>query len=282
MKALLARIDRFQQGFRPTAFTYGVIKKFGDDRGSRLAAVVAYYGFFSVFPALLAMVSLTGFALDSKPEWRADIVDSTLSGFPVVGPTISGESLGGSGFALVIGLGTALWAGIGAMTAAQYALNEVWDIPVEDRPNAAKARLRGLLMLVVFGAGLVGATVLTNVVARLGLPNVARVAITVGNIAVNVGVAWLAFQILTARSLTWRDHWPGALFAGVGTFLLQNLGSVLVARYVENASDTYGTFAVVIGLLTWFHLLARVNLYGAEINVVRNRGCWPRSLLEKR
>ncbi len=282
MKDFVARIDSFQQRHRPLAFGYGVIKKFGDDRGGRLAAVVAYYGFFSVFPALLALVSLAGFLLESKPEWREDIVDSALSGFPVIGPSIEGESLGGSGFGLVIGVGTALWAGIGAMTAAQHALNEVWDVPIADRPNAAAARLRGLLMLIVFGAGLVVAAVLTNFVARFGLPDAARIAITVANLAVSVGVAWLAFQILTARQLTWKDQWPGAVFAGIGTLLLQNLGSALVARYVENASDTYGTFAVVIGLLAWFHLLAQVNLYGAEINVVRNRGCWPRSLLEKR
>jgi YihY family inner membrane protein len=281
VKALLARIDAFQQRHRPLAFAYGVIKKFGDDRGGRLAAVVAYYGYFSVFPALLALVSISGFVLESKPEWREDIVDSALSGFPVIGDSIAGQSLSGSGFALVFGLATALWAGMGAITAAQYALNEVWEVPIADRPRGAKSRIQALAVLFVFGAGLVGATILEGIVTRIGVAGIARYTISLVNIAVNTGVALAAFLVLTAKPTTWRNHWPGALFAGVGTFVLQRLGSVLIDRYVQNSSNTYGTFAVVIGLLAWFHLLARVNLYGAEINVVRNGSLWPRSLLDK-
>jgi uncharacterized BrkB/YihY/UPF0761 family membrane protein len=52
-----------------------------------------------------------------------------------------------------------------------------------------------------------------------------------------------------------------------------------VHHVIQHASDTYGVFATVIGLLAWLHLGAQFTLYAAEINVVVMRRLWPRSLL---
>jgi uncharacterized BrkB/YihY/UPF0761 family membrane protein len=60
--------------------------------------------------------------------------------------------------------------------------------------------------------------------------------------------------------------------------VLQYGGSIYVTRSLQGASDTYGTFAVVIGLLSWIFLIAQIMVLGAEINVVRSRRMWPRSL----
>ncbi len=272
------RIDRFQKRNTFVGFVYAVVKKFGEDGGGRLAATVAYYSFFSVFPALLAMVAIAGFVLSGNDELRADVVDTAVGQFPVIGETITEGGLDGSGVGLALGVGGALWAGLGAMMAIEYALNTVWDVPHYDRPNAVKSRLRGLLMFAVIGVGLVGATVLTNIVTQVGLSVFARVGIAVANAAVNIGLAWLAFQILTAKRLRWKNLLPGAVVAGLAFYALQTLGSVLVDRYVTNASDTYGTFALVIGLLTWFHLLSQLSLLAAEVNVVLARDLYPRTL----
>lgn len=279
-KRVLGRIDAVQLRVRPLAFVVGVVKKYGEERGGRLGAVIAYYAFFSIFPAILAMVAITGFLLEGNPEWRDDIVDSAIGSIPVVGENIAESGLNGSGWALVIGLGTALWAGSGAMLATEYAFSMVWDIPVSERAKGPIARARGIAMLALFGLGIAGATVLTNVVTQLSLPGLADWGIAVGNLVVNVGIALLAFRILTTEKLSWATHWPGAVIAGLGFYVLQNLGSLLVDRYVATASDTYGTFAVVIGLLTWFHLLAQITLIGAVVNVVRERQLWPRALLK--
>lgn len=275
---LKARIDSLQKRNRAVAFAYAVIKKYGEDGGGRLAATVAYYAFFSVFPALLALVAIAGFVLDDDPALRADVVDTAIGQFPVIGQSISEASLGGSGPALAVGVAGAIWAGLGAMLATQHALNTVWDVPWHERPDAVRSRLRGLLMFVVIGVGLVGATVLTNLVTALSLPGIAKVGIAAANVAVNVGIALLAFQILTQKNLRWRDLVPGAVLAGLVFYALQTLGSVLVDRYVTNASDTYGTFALVIGLLTWFHLAAQATLLAAEVNVVSARKLHPRTL----
>jgi uncharacterized BrkB/YihY/UPF0761 family membrane protein len=60
--------------------------------------------------------------------------------------------------------------------------------------------------------------------------------------------------------------------------ILTLVGSIYI-KHFSHASNTYGTFATVIGLLVWLHLLAQVTLYAAEINVVVVRKLWPRSLL---
>lgn len=272
------RVDAWQKRHRAIAFGYAVVKKYGEDGGGRLAATVSYFAFFSVFPALLALVAVAGFVLENNPDLRADVVGTAVGQFPVIGKSIADASLAGSGAAVVIGLGGALWAGLGSMLAAQHAFNTVWDVPWHRRPGPVRARLRGLLMFLVIAVGLLAATVLTNLVTELGVPIIARIAIAGANIAVNVGLAYLAFQILTARHLDWGALRPGAVVAGTVFYGLQTVGSFIVSRYVTNAGDTYGTFALVIGLLAWFHLATQATLLAAEINVVRQRKLWPRTL----
>jgi uncharacterized BrkB/YihY/UPF0761 family membrane protein len=66
--------------------------------------------------------------------------------------------------------------------------------------------------------------------------------------------------------------------AALAWALLQWLGGWYVARQLGRASATYGTFALVIGLLSWLYLASTVTLLAAELNVVRTRKLWPRSL----
>jgi hypothetical protein len=62
--------------------------------------------------------------------------------------------------------------------------------------------------------------------------------------------------------------------------VLQLVGAEYVTRVVLDASEVYGTFAVMFGLLAWIALLARVILLANEVNVVRARKLWPRRVLE--
>ena len=62
-----------------------MVKKFGEDRASSLAALIAYYAFVSLFPLLLAFVSILGFVLEDNPTLRADVLDSALARIPVLG-----------------------------------------------------------------------------------------------------------------------------------------------------------------------------------------------------
>ena len=127
----LRRLDAFQQRHRPTAFAFAVIKKFGDDRGGSLAALLTYYAFLSLFPLLLLLVTGLGFVLGHNPDIEKRVVDSALSEFPIIGPQLgkSVNALQGSGLALVVGLVGLVWGSLGVSQAAQHAMAEVWNIP---------------------------------------------------------------------------------------------------------------------------------------------------------
>ena len=271
--------DRWQRRGNRRAFVVGVVKKFQEDRAGQLAALIAYYSFFSLFPLLLVLTTSLGYLLDGNPDLQERIAGSALSRIPVVGDSLQTGALQGRGAGLAVGLFGALWAGMGAMVAAQNAMNSVWDLPRKSRPGFFSARLRALIMLAVLGVGLIGSVVLSAVASALGgLPIGAHIVLALGNVALNVAVIGLAFKVLTDRPLTVRQIWPGALVAGVVQYGFQMLGTQLVAERIKGASDVYGTFATVIGLLTYFYALAQVLVFAAEINVVRDARLYPRSM----
>lgn len=282
---LLQRADDVQRSRTPLALPVAVYRKFGDERAGRLASIIAYYGFFSLFPAMLALVTVLGFVLEDREDLRDDIQRGALGQLPVIGDYI-GEAatkpLTGNTLALVIGLITALWAGMGAMQASQDAINSVFDVPRNEQPSFLKKRGRSLLMLFVLGGLLVAGGVLTQFVNALGdVALISRVLLFVGTLALNVVVFWIAYQVLIAEKQPWRSLLPGAITAGVGYHLLQIVGQLYVNHVLKGAQDTYGTFATVIGLLSWLHLMAQITLLGAVVNVVTAKHLWPRHLTRK-
>jgi membrane protein len=283
LRRLRRRLDAHQRRRRSLAFPYAVVKKFGEDEAGRLSALIAYYGFFSLFPLMLVLVTVLGYVLADDPELQADIVDSTLSQFPVIGQQIQENvgSLDGDPFALAFGIVGALWAGLGALRAMEHAMDDVWDVPVKRRPGFVKSRLRAVAMLAVLGTGIVGVVLLGAAgTASDGLGPLATILGAVAGVALAVGVFLVAFLVLTDKELTWRDHLPGAVFGGVAFVVLQIVGGYYVRQVVQGASDTYGFFAIVIGLLSWMYLQARVALLAAEVNVVREGRLWPRGMLD--
>ncbi len=95
----LHSIDRRQQKRPLLSFVAAVFKKFSDDGASQLAALIAYYGFFSLFPLLLVFVTVLGFVLQGNPSAQSSVLHSTLSEFPIIGNQLQDNvhSLKGSG-----------------------------------------------------------------------------------------------------------------------------------------------------------------------------------------
>lgn len=270
--------DRFQQRHRWFGFPLAVLQKYADDQGGYLAATITYYGFFSIFPLLLVLTTVLGFILQGHPGLEQTIVDSALGQFPVIGPQLSRGSLQGSALALGLGLAAALWAGIGVVLAAQNAMNHLWGVPFKRRPDALHARARALLLLILLGGGLLATTILgslATVGANLGRPwQAGSIALSA---ALNIGLFWVGFRVLTAREVSWRQLRGGAIGAGVLYQLLQTLGGYYVGHTLKQASNVYGTFGLVIGLLSWIYLASHITLLAAEANVVASRNLWPRS-----
>ncbi|MET0325349.1 MAG: YihY/virulence factor BrkB family protein [Ilumatobacteraceae bacterium] len=275
------RLDGWQRRHRVVGLPLAVSKRFGEHGGSNLAATVSYYSFFSVFPLLLALVTILGIVLEDRPDLRDDLVDGALGQIPVIGSKLADaqQPLTGSGWVVVLGLATAIWAGMGAVGALQLALDELWDTPVHRRPSFVMKRLRALAFLVLFGLGLAASTLLSNLTTLFDLGWLAGAVGLLLTLLVNSALLLMMFTVLPAQRRTVHELLPGVLIGGIGLVVLQQLGSFVVRRFIAGASDTYGTFAVVIALLSWFHLVSRLVLLSAELNVVLSQDLSPRRLL---
>jgi YihY family inner membrane protein len=278
---LLRRADELQRRRPALAFPVAVAKKFGDDRAGQLAALIAYYGFFSLFPLLLVFATVVAIVARDDPALQQRLLDSAVSQFPVVGTDIrqSVGELSGSPAALAIGIVGALWSGTAVVTAAQHAMDEVWDVPRVERPAIWIRLVRAVLLFAAFGSAIVVAAVLAGVGGEAASPLV-RIPATVAMVVLSVGLFAVAYRVLTTAHVRWGDVLPGALLAAVVWTALLYAGGWLVDRWVRNASEAYGFFKIVIGLLTWIFVLAQVFVVAAEANVVRARRLWPRGLSE--
>jgi YihY family inner membrane protein len=281
LQRLKAGVNRFQQRHAWLAFPYGVIKKFGEDRAGEQAALLAYYGFFSIFPLLLFAVTVLGMVLRDNPELQGRLLDSALAQFPIIGDQIKGNirGLGDSGFALAIGLIGALWGGLAGVKALQHAMDHVWNVPIRKQPRTPTRIARGLMTLAIFGAFALASTGLTGIGAgTVDVHMAVRIATFAGSFALNVVLYLLIYKLLTVAKVTWNEVAVGALVAGTAWTIVQAVGNYLVGTRLKDANALYGLFGMVIGLLSWLFLGAQITLYGAEINVVRKIGAWPRSL----
>jgi membrane protein len=271
--------DRTQQRHRWLSVPLGVVKKFADDGAGQLAALIAYYAFFSLFPLLLVFVTVLGYVFHGNSGVEKSIENSVLGHFPIIGDEVRSHKLTGNAVAVVIGIVVSLWAGMGVVQAAQNAFDRVWAVPFKARPDFLGRRLRGVLLLAVLGALFVVSTIISGLVsAGLG-----SIGVKVGGIGLSLLLNFVlfaaSFRMLTTTSVPNRHLWLGAVIGGLLWEVLQVAGGAYVNHVVRHAGSTYGVFATVIGLLAWLHLGAQATLYAAEVNVVVLRGLWPRSLL---
>ena len=286
MPSLVERLDGYQRRRRWAGFPLAVIYKFTDDQGSYLAALITYYGFLSLFPLLLLLVTVLGFVLQNNPDLQERLLDSALAQFPVIGSQLRDNvhSLTGNGAGLALGIVLTLYGCLGVAGATQNAFNRAWAVPRNRRPNPITARLRSLLLLPVLGAGIIVTTSLTGLTTSANaygadLGGVLRIVGILLAVLANVGLFMVIFRVLTASEVPTRDLRVGAVAAGVGWQIVQVLGTYFVTSLLRGRSEAYGVFGLVLGLIAWIYLLALVTVLAVEINVVAQRHLWPRALL---
>lgn len=280
---MIGWFDRLQQRSRAMGYVIAVVYKYVDDQGGYLAALITYYAFVSLFPLLLLLTTALGVVLVGRPELQRQIVESTVNQFPLIGEQLAQpEQLSGGAVAVVVGILGALYGGSGVGQAVQNAMNSVWAVPRNVRPDPIRSRVRSLLLLLVLGSAAIAATLLSAVgraVDDLGVLGTAGVV--VGTIAINTGILLVAFRTTTSRELTYRQVLPGALAGALIWQFLQWFGAGYVARTVSSASATNTVFALVLGLLAFLYLISVSLVLCAELNVVRVDHLYPRALLTR-
>jgi Predicted membrane protein len=273
------RFDRFQRQHPVLGFPIAVAYKFFDDFGGYLAALITYYAFVSLFPLLLLLVTVLSWVLSSRPDLQEVIIESALRQVPVVGDQLGNpKALSGGIAGVVIGVAVSIYGGLGVGNAVQYALNTVWTIPRNRRPNPLTSRVRSLGVVFIGGLAIVGTTTLSTLAALdLGwfTRPVSLLVTTVANAFIINGV----YRWAVSRLMPIRTHLVGSVIAALLLQFLQTFGVVYVGRIVHNASATNGVIGFVLGLLAFVYLVSVVLVLCAEINAVRARQLYPRALL---
>ena len=255
--------------------------RFGEARGNLLAAGVAFYGFFSIFPAVGIAAVVFGFVLRGRPDLIAtvgDTVNSTLPGViknadnpdglvALTAPDISFLTISG-----VVAVVSLLIAGTGWIGALRDGIRTVFG--VEGSPgNVVTVKLRDLGVLATLGVAVLVSVVLTA--ATGALTGVFTDAVGSGASAVLVSVIGffiglvvdgtimvVLLRVLTGVPLPWKDIRQGAMVGAVGQGIVKVFGVQLIANATKN--PLYGSLILVIGLLFWFNLIAKLILLGAS------------------
>lgn len=262
-------------------------REYQDDQCTDLAAALTYYAVLSLFPALLAVVSLLGVFGQGEATTNAILdllrnVGQSDAANELEGPISSMVGAQGAGLTLVIGIAGALWSASGYVGAFGRAMNRVYEID-EGRPiwKLRPAMLLLTTVLVMMAGLIIVAMALSGSLAQeVGdLIGLGSGAVTTWNIAkwpVIVILAILMIALLyyftpNVRQPKFRWVSPGAGLA----LLIAILASIAFGFYVANFgkyNKTYGSLAGVIVFLLWLWIVNNVLLLGAEFDAELERG----------
>jgi membrane protein len=263
------------------------LREFSKDQCPDLAAALTYYSVLSIFPALLALVSLLGIFGDPQKTTSAllDIVQGFAPGQTVdtLRPVVQDlASSSAAGLTLILGLLTALWSASGYVGAFGRAMNRVYETD-EGRPFV---KLRGTMLGVtvvnlVIVVAIAAMLVLSGPVAESvgNLIGLGGAFLTVWNIAkwpvmlalIIVAIAILYYATPNVKQPKFRWMSMGSAIALV-VFLLASLAFGFYVAYSNSYNKTYGAIGGVIVALLWLWILNMSLLFGAEFDAEVERG----------
>lgn len=263
------------------------LSEFREDNLADWAAALTYYGLLSLFPALIALVSVIGLVGDPQSTTRSLTEIVTEIGPQSAADTFSGpiESIASNqsaaGLAFVLGLAVALWSASGYIGAFIRASNVIYEVP-EGRKfwKLRPLQLLVTLITVLALAALALALVLTGPVVRavadplgigstaVDLWNVAKWPVMAAIFVLMIDLLYYASPNAKLRGFRWVT--PGAAVALVAWILT----SAAFAFYVANFGSydkTYGTLGGLVALLVWFWISNLAILFGHQLNAERER-----------
>jgi membrane protein len=264
-----------------------VYAEFRDDNLTDWAAALTYYGLLSLFPALIALVSVIGLVGD--PETTTRKVTEVIA---EIGPESAAETFSGpvesiasnrgtAGFAFVLGLVVALWSASGYVGAFIRASNLIYGTE-ESRPfwKLRPLQIAITLAMVLLGALLAVGLVLTGPIvdAIAGVVGLGSTAVTIWEIAkwpvmaaVFVGMVGLLYYMAPDAKLRgFRWVTPGAGVA-IAVWALASAGFALYVANFGSYDKTYGTLGGLVVLLVWFWITNVAILFGHALNAQLER-----------
>ena len=280
-----ARSDESRKAATTGSVLKRTVKEFSDDNLTHWAAALTYYGVLSIFPALLALVSILGLVGSSATQPLLDNVAGAAPGpaKEILEGALRGlQDGGGAGLLFIVALAGAIWAASGYISAFMDASNAIYDVE-EGRSIFMRLPLRvaiTVLMLVLLAISAL-AVVLTGPLAKQAgtLLGIGSSVVTVWDIAkwpILVLIVAFMFAVLYFSAPNVKQPGLKAVIpGGILAVVLWIAASILFAFYVASFGSydkTYGALGGVIVFLVWLWLTNLAILLGAEFNAERARG----------
>lgn len=256
---------------------YLTLRNFSNNNGPNMAAGLAYFALFSLFPLSLIFMALMGFFLVDQGD-QIKFVNALQGFIPVSGEYLSetiGEVVENRGPISLIGFLGLSWSGLAVFSAVRRGINHAWGIGKAQ--HAVKGRVTDLFMLIGVGLGAIVIFILSAKlfeVPRLGdwlslvgggIP--AKVIVSLLSLFVSFLVLLLIYKYIPQRKVAWGDVWLGALLGGV----CLECGKNVFAWYVSNFGNlnvVYGSLGALMAVLVWVYLAATVLLMAAHFSAV--------------
>jgi membrane protein len=259
-------------------------KEFSGDKLPHWAAALTYYGVLSIFPALLALISILGLVGSSAIQ---PLIDNLATAAPgpakeIITSALQGLQQGqGAGLLFVVGLLAAIWSASGYVSAFMDASNAIYDID-EGRPIYKRLSLRiaiTLLMLVLLAVSAIAVTLTGPLAEQVGgLIGVGDSALAVWDVAkwpVLVLIAGFMFAVLYYSAPNVKQPGLGSVLPGgllaVGLWIFASAAFALYVANFGSYNKTYGALGGVIVFLVWLWISNLALLLGAEFNAERAR-----------
>ncbi len=243
-----------------------------------LAAGVAFYGFLSLFPAMIAAVTVWGLVAEpetvaEQAEWVTQVLPPDAASL-VTGQmeAIIGQPQRSMGLGLVVALALALWSASAGVTNLIQALNVAYD--EEETRSFVRRKLLalgmtlGAVLFAVVAIGLIAVVplLLEHVLPSGGVSVIVQIGRWVGLVVGLIAALAVLYRWAPDRSaprLSWVS--VGAV-SGTVVWVLASAGFSLYASNFASYSKTYGALAGVAVLMLWLWITALIVLVGAEIN----------------
>ena len=261
---------------RFTRYPWAVIQTYSRGQGALLAGSMAYYTFLSILPLLMITSSIVGTLSQESEGVRSALEDAVQQVFPGIGAEDVLNQLIESRAAFgILGLITVSYAGSGFVGAMTACLNTMWEVPSGRNPLGQKLlNFMVVLLLGIVLLGSVGATLWVAYLTRVALgssatPIATRIELIASPLSLFL-VLLLLYRALPARRLTLRSQTPGAIVGALSIEILKR-GFALWAENSAGVAVLPRSLVSVVLLLVWLGFFGQVILYGAAINVVRDR-----------
>jgi len=257
------------------------VKEASHDHAKDLAAAIAFWAFFSIFPLLIGILSLAGYLLQSA-ELQARIYEVVTDMFPGSASLVR-DNLD----AVVQYRGTMSWVGIGGLLwtaskgfgAITRAVNRA--IGAKRTDNFLLSRIRNFFMVVAVSVLMIASIAITvaleialdpSFLSRLGLDavNLPRLQGWTANFVLVFLIFALIYKLAPYVEVRWRQVLPGALLAAA-LFELVKTAFVVYLDRIADFEAVYGSLSSIIVLLLWLYLSAVILIYGAEYSIVRSQ-----------